>query len=658
MNTKTQIVIMVCLFIQFSAQGQNNFKDFGSISKAEIELKEYDRDKDAEALVLWDVAKSYFVQIDGSFEIVFERTTRIKVFSESGIRWSEVEIPFYQEGGIFEIVYDIEACSYNFENGVISKTPFDVNNAFDERVNNHWNIKKFVVPNVKEGTIIEYRYKIKSQYMFNLWDWRFQWRIPVAYSEYEVKMVPFYEYSWSLQGANNFDSKISYVDKGLSKFLGPYSYQDMVHKYIMKDVPAFNSEEFISSINDYIIKLDFQLAKIIYPDGATVKVMSTWEEMNNEFLKHRDFGKYIQKSEKVAKKLLDSESLNGKSEREKFDIIIEYVKNNFNWNKIYSKYASKTPDKFVEDKFGNCADINLFTIGLLNASGIDSKPILISTRNNGKIKSNYPYMHSFNYVIIMANVDGNNILTDATEVLGLNDRIPLRCINDKGLIIQKDKVDWIDLECLFPSQLTTDIEIEISDNSAINASITKHATEYDALYFRTNYTDDLKKVKNNLDATGFLIVDTTIVVQNQMNKELPYILSYNHISKPEFVNDKIYLSPFLNETISDNPLKQKDRTYPIDMIYPKQRIFNSKILIPEGYTVEYLPSDKNMDNNLFELLYSARSEDNQILISLNYFFKQSVYSATDYSLIKYYFNEIVKKGNDKIVLTRITNGSN
>jgi hypothetical protein len=65
-----------------------------------------------------------------------------------------------------------------------------------------------------------------------------------------------------------------------------------------------------------------------------------------------------------------------------------------------------------------------------------------------------------------------------------------------------------------------------------------------------------------------------------------------------------------------------------------------------------------MDNNLFELLYSARSEDNQILISLNYFFKQSVYSATDYSLIKYYFNEIVKKGNDKIVLTRITNGSN
>ena len=142
--------------------------------------------------------------------------------------------------------------------------------------------------------------------------------------------------------------------------------------------------------------------------------MNTLEEMNNEILKHRDFGKYIQKSEKIAKKLLDSESLNGKSEREKFDIIIEYVKNNFNWNKIYSKYASKTPDKFVEDKFGNCADINLFTIGLLNASGIDSKPILISTRNNGKIKSNYPNMHSFNYVIIMANVDGNNILTDAT----------------------------------------------------------------------------------------------------------------------------------------------------------------------------------------------------------------------------------------------------
>lgn len=658
MNIKIQLAIIFCLLIQFRVQGQNYLKEFGKIAKDEIELKEYVLDKDAEAVVLFDIAKSYFDRTESSFDVVFERTTRVKILSEAGIKWAEVEIPFYQEGGIYEKVYDIEAYSYNYENALINKTPFNVANTFDEKINNYWNVKKFAIPNVKEGTIIEYKYKINSQYKFNLRDWDFQWRIPIVYSEYEVKMIPFYEYSWLLQGANKFDSQTSYVSQGISRQFGSITFQDMVHKYIMKDIPAFNNEEFITSINDYIIKLDFQLSKIKYPNGATVDIITTWEDMNKELLKHKDFGKYIQKSEKLATKLFNTDSLKLKNNKEKFNLIMEYVKENFNWDKNNGKYASKTPSKLVEEKYGNCADINLFTIGLLNASGIVAKPVLISTRENGKIKYDYPYTHFFNYVIITANVDGENILTDATEILGLNNRIPSRCINDKGLIIQKDKIDWIGLECNFPSQIATDLKIEISNEAIINSSISKNATEYEASYFRNNYTDNIETIKKRLETTEYLIIDTTIVVQNQINKEKPYILTYDQTSKPEFVNEKIYLSPFLNETISDNPLKQKERTYPIDMTYPKQRIFNSTILIPEGYKVDYIPSEQKINNQLFELTYLARSEDNQIIISFDYYFKKSVYSATDYSKIKFYFNEIVKRGNEKIVLARITDESN
>jgi hypothetical protein len=112
------------------------------------------------------------------------------------------------------------------------------------------------------------------------------------------------------------------------------------------------------------------------------------------------------------------------------------------------------------------------------------------------------------------------------------------------------------------------------------------------------------------------------------------------------------LSPFLNETLSDNPLKQKERTYPIDMIYPKQRTFNSTIIIPEGYKVDFMPSDQKINNQLFELTYKLKTEDNKIDISFDYYFKKSVYSATDYSKIKFYFDEIVKKGNEKIILVQ------
>ena len=70
---------------------------------------------------------------------------------------------------------------------------------------------------------------------------------------------------------------------------------------------------------------------------------------------------------------------------------LDYVKNNYNWNNNNDKFASKTPNQLINDKFGNCADINLFTIGLLNSIGIESYPLILSTREHGKIKVDYPF---------------------------------------------------------------------------------------------------------------------------------------------------------------------------------------------------------------------------------------------------------------------------
>ncbi len=91
------LTTLVVHLLLIPMQGQNFSRDFGRITNDEIELKNYAQDKDAEAVVLFDMAKSYFVRTSGSFEVVFERTTRVKVLSEAGIKWAEVEIPFYQE---------------------------------------------------------------------------------------------------------------------------------------------------------------------------------------------------------------------------------------------------------------------------------------------------------------------------------------------------------------------------------------------------------------------------------------------------------------------------------------------------------------------------------------------------------------------------------
>lgn len=656
MIKRVAFVLFISAFVLcLPVYGQNYSKEYGKIGRAEFELEKYEADEDAEAVVLFDTGKSWFegkeIGRGGSFDIIFERKTRIKILSETGLKWAQIQIPYFQKGTIYERIYDVEAYAYNFEEGKIKKTPLDLSNTFDEKSQNNWRTKNFIIPDVKVGTIIEYKYKLKSPYLLNLRDWEFQWKIPVVFSEYEVRMTPYYDYVYLLQGASEFDTHSSTTSSRV-RILGPFQFREQVYNFIMTDVPAFKGEEFITSIRDYIIKIDFQLAKISYLSGGYKEVITTWEKLNNHVLKLNEFGRYINRSERIAKDLIDINSIATKTEEERFNFVIDYVKNNYKWNRIDDKLASKTVSNFVEEKHGNSADINLFTIGMLRAVGLDAKPVLISTRRHGKIKYDYPYLEYFNYVGILTSVEGTSIMTDATDVLNLNNRIPVRSFNESGLIVAKKEVTWLGLEFQILSEINNKIEIEIMNKDLMVSNISKHATEYDALNYRNNIGRNRNAIVKNLKNKNFNIIESSIEVQNQQDINKPYILNYEQTSKPTILKDKIYISPFLNLTLTDNPLKEETRTYPIDMVYPTKRSFESTILIPEGYQVEYMPKDQVVKNQLVELTYKVMQEEDKLKVYFDYAFNNATYSPNIYPQIKTFFEEIVKKGSEEIVLSK------
>lgn len=642
---------MLLFSLQTILKAQTFNNEYGKVGKDDIDYKSDPQDKSAEAVVISDDGQSYFSRINDEFEIIYERTTRIKVLNEAGIKYANIEIPFYGEGEIYENVYDVEACTYNFENGVFSRTDLDLNTCHDEKINKYWNIKKFAMPNVKVGSIIEYRYKISSEYLFKLRNWNFQWKIPVIYSRYLTKMIPFYQYTWLLQGANKFDSQKTYEDPLMERQYGSTKFKDLDYEFVMRNLPGFKDEEFISSDDDYLVKLNFQLSKVIDQDGVSKNVITTWPEMIKDLIKNEDFGGFARKSEGIASKIFELKSLSLLPAQQKFDSILDFVKANFTWNKLNDKYASKSPRAFQKDKNGNNADINLFAIGLLNAVGIKAVPVILSTRDNGKIKYDYPFTHFFNYIVIMADIDGKKVLSDATNPLSKNDRIPEKCINDKGLIIQKDKVEWVGLQTVIPTKTQKAIMITVSDSTQ-NAVIQSSSTEYSALDNRTDYGTNTHIINKYLLNKGYSVVDSSIIVKNQNDIKMPYILKYSINDKPEKVNNKIYVSPFLHEIIADSPLKQPNRSYPIDMIYPHKTSAFSEITIPDGYKVDFLPANDKINNDQFEFDYTTAENDKKISVSMIYYFKEPVYDASEYSKIKYYFNEIVNKGSEKIVFVK------
>jgi hypothetical protein len=647
--------LVTCMFLTINATAQTDNLQKGQPDVDDIRMEYYPLDKSAEAVVLFDKGLSYFVNTDEGFNVCFERTTRIKIFKESGFHWAEFSIPFYREGGIYEKVSEIEAFTYNFEGGNLKKSALDLKDCHDEKINEYWYQKKFAMPAVKEGSIIEYRYKIYSQYLFNLRDWEFQWKIPVVYSQYIVKMVPFFEYSWLLQGASKFDTQKTYVDKGLPSHYGGISYNEMIHEYAMKNVPAFGEEELITSINDYIIKLDFQLAKITYTNGMTREILTTWPNLIKDMLKDDSFGKYLRKSEKKAGEIFNLKVMMNLPDQVKYDTIMNYVKSNFTWNETRSRSAAKTVSEFFEDKRGNNAEINLFAVGLLNALGLESYPLLISTRSNGKIKFDYPYGHFFNYVVITTVVDGKMVLGDGTDIKLANNRLPISCINDKGLLIKdpgKEKESWIDTQCKFPNQTTYFMNMEPKGDHFI-VTMNKTSMEYDALNDRNTFNGSDKRYADLLGDTRNQVDENSVQIMNRDDISKPFKINYTITSPIEEANGKIYISPFLNTVLQKNPLTQTARNFPIDLIYPQLKNYVTTIQIPEGYTVDYLPTEYSYSGEIFEFNYKPVLQNNKISISFGYQFKNSVFKPADYMRIKACFVDIVKKGNEKVVLKRI-----
>jgi hypothetical protein len=651
MKTETSYLslIIILLFAAGELKSQR-IPAFGIVVKEEIEMKEYEKDKDAEAVVLFDLGKSSFVNTDNGFDVLFERRTRIKIFNKAGYKHADVAIWYYREGNIFEKVFDLEAVTYNFENGVLIKTPLDVKATYDEKVNEYWNIKKFAMPNVKEGSIIEFKYKIQSPYKFNLRDWNFQSSIPTIYSEYELRSIPFYTYTYIFQGASKFH-KNTVAKDNVSRNFRSVTFNDMIYVFAMKDLAGFTDEEFITSKNDYLIKMDFQLASFHEIGGRKTDIVTTWPKLCDDLLKG-SYGKFLKGSEKASGKIIDFSETAGKTEMEKIEYIVNAVKANFSWNNRFSRYPNKTINEFLKEKNGTSTNINLFLTGALRAAGINASPVLISTRSHGKIKVDYPFAHFFNSTIALAKLSNGMLLLDATDPNCPFNIIPVECINEKGLVVEKNSGQWVELSSAVTSYVARSFEIKIDTKSdSLLCQMDIRSDGYDAINMRDEFGGNTEDVAKHFQTKGF-IVSSPVVINNFADNMKVYNIKLNASTKPESFADKIYVPPFLMETLSENPFRQSSRSYPVDMVYSKNRIFTSTIVVPENYKIESLPRSSLVNNDLVAVELKVMLEEGVVRITGNYAFKKAVYQPSEYARLKHHFNEIIRVFNEKVVLVR------
>ncbi|OMQ12786.1 DUF3857 domain-containing protein [[Flexibacter] sp. ATCC 35103] len=661
--------ILLLLITNVSAQ---EFK-LGKVSIAELEQKVHPKDSSAAAAILYKKGKTRieYDVVDG-FITVTEVETRIKIYKKEGYNWANQNVWYYNQNGFKEKVSFSDAVTYNLVNGKIEKTKLKSDGSFDEILNKFRGQKKITMPNVKEGSVIEFSYQVRSPSDRMIREWNFQTGIPVNYSEFVTFVPEYYVFNSRQKGfvypkitsQKNSKSIIFNSKERVGTMTGQKTnftqdkldYTETQTTYIATDFPAMKEEDYVNNIENYTSSVQHELSMVKFPNEPIKPYSTDWNSVVTTIYNYDDFGPELNKTgyfEEDLKKILDGKN----TVDEKILVILNHVKSSVKWNDYTGYSCDNGVKKAYKEKTGNIADINLMLTAMLRYAGLTANPVLVSTRSNGI--SIFPNRTAFNYVIAAVETPNGNILLDASDKFSTPNVLPFRALNWSGRLIRKDgSSEEVDL---MPKKASSDIvfmNYSIDPEGKVTGKTRRQCTDYNAMITRDKiaglkedeYLEKLENQNNKIEISDYSRT-------NEKELLLPTIETYSFTGNNlcEVIGGKIYVSPMLFFTNEKNPFKQEVREYPVDFGFPFTDKYNITLQIPEGFTAETLPQPVviNMEENLGSFKFNIAAKENTLQISIQHQINEAIVTNDKYEMLKEYYKSMIAKETEKIVLKRI-----
>jgi hypothetical protein len=661
-NIKTVLGLFILFsFVTLNAQ---NF-ELGKVSIAELKEKQHPKDTSAVAAILFKNGKTKFEysSVNG-FAAITEVTMRIKIYKKEGYDWANFALPYYvgYENYNDDTVKFSNAVTYNLENGAIVKTKLNSEGSFKKNVNEYWNEASITLPNVKEGSVIEFKYVLKTENIVKFPVFYFQDKIPVNNAEYTTNIPYFFTYKPIQLGYVDIkmDSKVasgsfSFEDKNRQTVM--LTFNQLKTKYTAEDIPALKEESYVDNIQNYQSSLHHELEKTNFPDEKEKNYSKDWDGVAKIIYAEKEFGKELQENSflvndvKTILKDIDSKE-------ERLAAVFKFVQSRMNWNNDNGYYTDKGVKQAYIDRTGNVAEINFILISMLKLAGLDASPVLVSTREHGIPV--FPNRTVFNYVIAAVVIDGKQILLDATHKYTTQNILPLNVLNWKGRLIKQEGISQeIDLVPAKASGKHHTLMVKMDKTGKMEGKYRLQMTDYEAYSFREKYAEMntdayLEKIEN--DIGDFNIQDYAI--DNKRTDFANPILetfTFTADNHCEIIGDKIYINPLLFFTQSKNPFVQEKRGMPIYFGYPKLEKYIISFEIPEGFAVESMPLPMRISTDGKELsfLINVVNEGNRVQILVTKEINLAIVHADFYDSIKEFYQKMIDKQNEKIVLKKI-----
>jgi len=608
---------------------------FGKIDIADLEMIACDFEKDANAEVLFDQTNVYY----RDYDLIIERHKRIKIFNDKGKRYADVRIPHSAQN-----LTNLQAETINLNGAAMEYTKVDKNQLFTEKLVKGVSATVFTFPNVKPGSVVEYKYTINTN-IANYPNWYFQTSIPTRYSEMTALVSSIADYrtleAVTMPYVINKEGKNNAMVRALA------------------NVPSMPDEPFTTTLEDNCQRIMFQLYSVKLPGQREIAIAKSWPKLGEKLGMHPLFGGQMNISFSGESELVKKAKLL-KTDEQKIACLFNEVKKTLTWNDIHRFTADAGGIAPAwNKKSGNSAEINLILCRLLKKAGIKVIPMVVSTRDHGRINPTFPSPDQFNSMVAYVPVDSTRFyILDATNKYNVYNQVPINLLNSFGLYIDKDKEDYklIFLEnhdpviqlVLITGNVTADGKINGSaeiDNYSYNSMNAVEKFKKDG---QEEYLNYLTREDNNLKISS-------LTFENMDVDTMPLKTNVNFtLDLTSSDGNYIYFNPNILTSVRANPFLSTRRLTDIDFGYRDNYSIIGSYKIPLGYKVDVLPKSISLTTPDKSISFKRMvvEQDGNIVVRYIIDYKKSIYFKEDYPEFHEFTKKMYEMLNEQIVLKK------
>jgi hypothetical protein len=640
------VILSLTLCAQKGKNANPNLPPFGQVEKADLLMKECEFENKAEAMVLLDDGVLEYVMNSG---LELKRRIRIKILDKKGLDRANIHLEYRNMMGGSQYISGVEAQTYNLdEGGNIITTKVDKKLIYDKKINKRKSEKAFTFPEVKVGSIIEYKY---THVGVGLIDWYFQRSIPVKYSRFVIDFPQEIEVAIIPYCSRQYDRK---TDNSSTRNLSTYT---------MANVPSLQDEPYIINEDYYRDRLETKVVAFNVNGRRTNRIVN-WPQVIKFLMEDEDFGVQVKKNIPRTDEL-DAKLKNITTPYERMKTVYKYVQDNMQWNENPGIWALDGVKSAWKDKKGTVGEINLILVNLLKDAGLNAHPILVSTHDNGVVNTvdagtfEHPGFHQFNKVMAYLEMNDRPYVLDASQKNTPAHLIPSDILLTQGLVIEKIETGEWGWKTLWNESSNAKTIVRINSEIDATGKIVGEASISSYDYARLSRISTAKSGKDKFIAKYISDVNQGMEVKdvsfnNLESDSLPLVQTVKFSQPLNAAGEYNYFSVNMLTGLERNPFVADNREADVFFGSTQHIEIYGTFILADGLQFDELPKNLKMimPDTSVTIMRLSQVHDNLLQTKIQIEFKKAVFAAEEYPDLQEFYQRLFEILNEQFVVRK------